>query len=79
MSLDFKETKEAQKLFSGLKDISQIKKTAIMINAQKEGLLSMKDEEGSTQDEKKVKAKEFVEKQLRSLTVIDQYCDYIKN
>jgi hypothetical protein len=42
-----------------------------MINAQKEGLLSMKEEEGSPEDEKKVKAKEFVEKQLRSLTVID--------
>ena len=78
MSLEFKDTPEAISLFSGIKDIATVKKTAIMIAAEKEGLISSN---GSLLDvdESKSEAKERVTKQLRNLAVIDQYCEYIKN
>ena len=77
MSLEFMDTKEAQEIFSEVRDIAIVKKTAIMIAAQKDGLLS--ENVALEADEKIKKAKEKVQKQLRNLTVIDQYCEYIKN
>ena len=76
MSLDFKDTKEAASLFYGIKQIAVIKNMAIKIHAQKDGILGEAPEKS---DEKRIRDRENVQKKLRNLAVIDQYCEYIVN
>ena len=71
MSLDFKDSIEAQFFFSGVKELLSGKVN--IVNCEIQAALSITDEGAK---EKKLKT---YDKQLKSLVVIEQYCEYILN
>ena len=69
MSLEFKDTQEAQALFSGLRGLAETKRVAIMLKAQQEGIIV--EHSKGEEDKKRKGVKEEFQKNMRNLAVIE--------
>lgn len=82
----FIDSTEAQSFFAGIRDLTKLKRAAIhsQLAKDQEQIESIEIQEASEKatkqgKEKLEKQKQDVQKHMRNLEVIDQYCDYILN